>query len=65
MGMMKMGIMELMIWMVFPVTTSRPMLMITMTSASIMGAMINIGLRKKKIINRKITSMARGAEMAI
>ena len=49
MGMIKIGIIELIMWTVYPVPMSNPMVQITETIATIMGETIKINLRKKKL----------------
>ena len=63
--MIKIGIMELMICTVFPVITRRPMVMITQTTATIIGERIRTILRKKIHMRTKMTAMATGADKAI
>ena len=65
MGMMKMGIMLLMMCTVLPVPISRPMVQMTETMAMIIGEMTSVSLRKNSSINTKMTAMAMGAETAI
>ncbi len=65
MGMMKMGIMLLMMCTVLPVVTSRPIVKMTETIATIMGEMMSISFRKKSRSRPKMTSIAKGAEIAI
>ncbi len=65
MGIRKIGIIELMMCTVKPSPISRPIVAITVTIATIIGAMISVMLRKKYHISRKIMRPASGAEMAI
>ena len=62
---MKMGIMELIMWTVFPEITSRLIVQITATIATIKGDMIRTNLRKKKSMSTKIMTMATGPVIAI
>ncbi len=64
-GMMKIGIIELMMWIVLPVTIRSAMVTITETIATIIGETTSTSLRKNQSISRKMTSIASGAETAI
>ncbi len=64
-GMRKIGIMELMMWTVKPMPMSSPMVAMTVTMATIIGATISGMLRKKNHSSRKIIRPASGAEMPI
>ena len=64
-GMMKIGIIELMMWMVFPVATSSAMVDSDVTMATIIGEITSTRLPKNHHISTKITSIASGAEIAI
>jgi len=64
-GMMKIGIMELMMWTAFPVPINNPMVQMTATTATIIGLIISIKRLKKAYISPKMTSIAIGAEIAI
>ncbi len=65
MGMMKIGIIELIMWMVFPVIMSAPIVRTTETIATIIGEMMSDTRLKKNHIKRKMRAMAMGAEIAI
>ena len=64
-GMMKIGIIELMMWIVFPVITSSAIVLPAATMATIIGDRMSRRFRKNHHITRKMTSMASGAEIAI
>ena len=64
-GMMKIGIMLLMMWTGKPAMINAPIVRITDTIAMIIGEIISTSLRKNTSISRKITSIAAGAEIAI
>ena len=63
--MIKIGIMELIIWTVFPVAIRRPIVKMTETLATIKGDIMRTIFLKKNNMRRKIIIMAKGAEMAI
>ena len=65
MGMMKIGIMLLMMCTGNPAITSEPIVSTVQTIATIIGEMISTSLRKNTTIRMKITNIAVGAEMAI
>ena len=64
-GMMKIGIMLLMMWIVLPVATSRAIVTTQLTTATIIGERIRTIFLKKSRSSRKMISMASGAETAI
>ena len=65
MGIMKMGIIELMMWMVLPVMISRLIVDKAQTTATIMGEVMKISRLKNHHNNKKMTNIASGAEIAI
>ena len=65
MGMRKMGIMELMMCRVLPMPIKSPMLHITDSMATSIGARMSLTFLKKTSMSRKMASMARGALIAI
>ena len=64
-GTIKMGIIELIMCTVCPVTTNSPMVQTVAITASNIAGATSIAFRKKIHIRMKMMSMARGAEMAI
>ncbi len=57
--------MELMIWTSKPRPINNPIVEITLTMATIIGAMIRLSLRKNKSNSKKIANPANGADVAI
>ncbi len=65
MGIRKIGIMELMMCTVKPMSTKRPIVQMTLIMATIMGAATTEKRRKKSSMSKKTRSHVRGADTAI
>ena len=64
-GMMKIGIMLLMMWIVLPVATSSAIVTMQLTIATIIGERMSTIFLKNSSSRMKMISMAVGAEIAI